>query len=424
MAYRVDAGRLGKAQRTPQGGMRIPATVAFSTITTYREPDGKLRREWLPPEEAKKKAWLDSLDMAEVTHGHPPERVTPQNRREYSVGHAVAGTSRFDEAENGNVTELAIQDANEIASIERGDSEECSVGYDCKLRKTPGKTPDGREYDAIKYDLIANHVGLRERQWARSRDAKGRGAHLHTDGGDEFVFRLDGDDNQIFPKQRSASMFKFDGRDYDLGNPGDVARLEAAVEKRDQREAAQATELAGAKTALGELQAKHDGLAKDLETAKTELVAAQSRLDGIDVAAAIAEAKTFAPAHDTKTVPNGVDYGKCKSVVEVKAAALAGDPAKRFTVDGRDLAKPEDRAYVLAAFDLRKVEKPGEQRADGLGLLRQAGAPVPAAPVAPTTTATTTTNQDGEPDGFAAYERRKARLATENQNRGAAASAK
>lgn len=391
--YRVDAGRLGKAQRTPQGGLRLPATVAFSTITTYRQQDGSLRREWLPPEEAKKKAWLDSLDMAEVTHGHPPDRVTPANRRTYSVGHAIAGTSRFDEAENGNVTELAIQDDNEIASVERGDSAECSVGYDCKLDRKAGLTPDGREYDAIKRDLVANHIGLRENQWARSRDVSGRGAYLHTDG--EAAYRLDGNDNQI---TRSRTM-RFDGKDYDLGNPGDVARLEAAVEKRDAANALRAEADAKAKADAATLQARHDGLVTELAAEKAKGEALSARLDGIEVAATIETAKGFAPA---------ADFSKATTVVAVKAAALRADPAKRFTLDGKD----EDAAYIAAAFDIRCAEKGAAPRQDGLAALRIAGAPAPKGAQNDNVT---------RQDGRSAYERNRERLHSKWKNKTAAA---
>lgn len=403
--YRLDAGRLGKAQRTPQGGLRLPATVAFSTITSYRQPDGTIRREWLPPEEAKKKAFLDSLDMAEVTHGHPPDRVTPANRRHYSVGHAIAGTSRFDESQSGIVAELAIQDENEIASIERGDSDECSLGYDCELERTPGVTPDGREYDAIKRSVIVNHVGLRERMWARSRDASGKGAHLHTDG--ERVMRLDGNDNVIVPREgrsRSARMFTFDGKQFDLTDAGDVARLEAARDAVAAREAAQATELAAAKTAQGETQAKLDGVTAELTAEKTARGELQARVDGLEVADTVALAVGIAPAKSEKT-PSGVDYSKAKSAAEVKLLALAGDPTKAYKVDGRDLAKGEDRAYVEAAFDLRIAAKPAA-RQDGIVRLRQAGAPVP-----PTTEpAKTETETEQRTDGRSAYERNRDRL--------------
>ncbi len=391
--YRVDAGRLSKARRTPQGGVRLDATAAYSSINAYKQPDGTIRREYFPPDEAKKQAWLDSLDMAELTHGHPPDRVTPANRRHYSVGHAVAGTARYDEAESGNRVEVAVQDENEIASVERGDASECSVGYDCRLDFTPGKTPDGRPYDAIQRDRIANHIALGGPQYARSRDAKGRGAHLHTDG--ERVMRLDGDDNVIVPREgrsRSKTMFRFDGKDYDLSDAGDVARLEVARDQVATREAAQANELASTKTALGELQAKHDGIATELAATKTVRDDLQARLDGIEVAAVIEQAKKIAPAED---------FASCKTAIAVKAAALMADPAKKFSLDGQDLTKPEGVGFVTAAFALR-LGAPAE-RQDGLAGLRQAGAPVP--PVVKTEQ-----RQDQRQDGRSAYERNRDRL--------------
>lgn len=389
--YRVDAGRLSKARKTEQGGYVVDATVAYCSVNAYRQPDGSIRREYFPPEEAQKAGWLDSLGIAPVTHDHPG-KVTRENWRQYAVGHAVGGTQRYDEKTLSNGVSLALQDDNEIAAVERGDSEECSVAHFCRIDPTPGISHDGRPYDVVQRDRRANHIGLREQRWARSRTADGKGAALNLDGAEgEVVYRVDGDGNQITTPQRSTAMqLVLDGKTYDLSDAGQVARLEVALAEQTKTTAAQAEALAAAKTATAELQAKHDGLVTELAAEKTKTTDLTARLDGIEVAATIEVAKTFAPKGD---------YSKAKTADEVKAAALLADPAKTYTLDG----KTDDVAYVRAAFDIRKGQTLQAKADGGLAAIRTAGAPAPKT--------LTADGADGRAaDTRSAYERNRERL--------------
>lgn len=85
---RFDAGTIGKLERTPVGGVRVPARVTRSGVLEYRRQDGTTSREWRPPEEVFAADSLASLADAAVTVGHPAAgRVTPESYRGDAVGY-------------------------------------------------------------------------------------------------------------------------------------------------------------------------------------------------------------------------------------------------------------------------------------------------------------------------------------------------
>lgn len=154
--YRVDySGKLGKLQRTPQGGYRIPATIARVGVLEYGDGKGGVVREYNPPEVLQ--AAMDSLADGPVTNEHPADEVTPSNYRNHSSGH-VSGTPTF---KDGMLhATLAIQDAALIADIEAGTRREVSAGYRAHVDHTPGTTPAGEPYDAIRTRIDFNHVAV------------------------------------------------------------------------------------------------------------------------------------------------------------------------------------------------------------------------------------------------------------------------
>ena len=122
---RLDVGKLGKAKRTPTGGLRVPANLTRVGVIEYVYPNGSVVRELRHPDEVFNMDSLATLAGAAVTDEHPPEMVSPENWREVSVGHvgeAVKADGSFVSAE------LSIEDAEMIAAIERGDRAEVSCG--------------------------------------------------------------------------------------------------------------------------------------------------------------------------------------------------------------------------------------------------------------------------------------------------------
>src|SRR5687768_4092559 len=136
MAIRFDAGRLGKIERTPQGGARIPAALTRTGVLTYTNADGTTRRELRPPEEVFRQDSLDTLRSATVTEGHAAW-ITPENFREFNRGHVAEGSVRQD----GELVaaQLVVQEAASIKRIDTRELTELSMGYTCDYDATPGE---------------------------------------------------------------------------------------------------------------------------------------------------------------------------------------------------------------------------------------------------------------------------------------------
>lgn len=221
---RIDVGRLGKAEQTPQGGYRIPAYVTRTGVLEYLREDGTVQREYRPPEEVFAEPSLESLSDAVVTDFHQG-MVNPATYREVTVGHVSAMPAP---ARDGDfvAARLVVLDANEIALIDAGERVENSCGYDCTLDITPGVTPEGLAYDAVQKNIVYNHVALLPRGFGRA----GNDVQLRLDAKGDHVLRLDAQGNQV-PIAKGRSMAKHmhtKGRRTDAdGAEGDTENMDA-----------------------------------------------------------------------------------------------------------------------------------------------------------------------------------------------------
>lgn len=153
---RVDrSGKLGKVQRTPQGGIKVPASIAKVGILEYWQADGSVLREYNPPEVLA--AAAESLRDAPVTNDHPPEAVTADNYAQYNRG-SVSGEPVFAD-DHLSVPFLVIQGKDLIEAINAGKTE-VSAGYSADVDYTPGVTPSGEAYDGIRRSITYNHVAV------------------------------------------------------------------------------------------------------------------------------------------------------------------------------------------------------------------------------------------------------------------------
>lgn len=154
---RYDVDRLGKAERTPSGGVKVPAALSRVGIFPYRRADGSTRLEFRPPEEVFHEDSLASFGGAPVTVGHPPQGVTPANWAQESKGHIVEGTIRKDGTHVAAA--LTVQDGATIARVDSGELCELSLGYSVDYDPTPGEY-QGQRYDGVQRNIRGNHVAL------------------------------------------------------------------------------------------------------------------------------------------------------------------------------------------------------------------------------------------------------------------------
>jgi len=331
---RLDFGRLGgKAERTPQGGLRIPARLTRTGIFTYRRADGTVTRELRPADEVFRADSLATLRHAPVTDLHPPEGVVaPDNWRARAAGHVSEGVRQDGDFVTGD---LIVQDAALMTAVERGERREISCGYRCRLDATPG-TYQGQPYDIVQRDIQYNHAALLPRGAGRA----GRDVSLRLDAGDAVQLNCpEPTGPEKHARNDSMKTIRIDGIDYPVEGPTLEQALSKALADRDARLDALTKELAAAKSAGDATQARLDSSEKELGEVKTKLAEAgdPKRLDAIaaERATLLANARRL-----------GGDVLKLDGLGEreiMNAALSAIDP--ELKLDG----KSDD--YVRARFD-------------------------------------------------------------------------
>lgn len=156
-------GSSGEFKRTAQGFLRVTARLSKTGIFHYDNT-----REFRPEEEIFRVDSLESLKGAPVTDLHPSEKgadsfITPANTRDHIIG--ITESIECDGPYREGSLLIFHEDA--IKAIERGERKEISLGYKCRLDKTPGSV-NGEVYDAIQRDIIVNHVAIGPKGWGRA----------------------------------------------------------------------------------------------------------------------------------------------------------------------------------------------------------------------------------------------------------------
>lgn len=100
------------------------------------------------PEDVFDPAALASFEGKDITQGHPPENLTPENQAAYSKGH-IENVRRVGD---NTVADLYIKDAGLASDVENGVVREVSCGYLCDY------VPDGNGYKQQR--IRGNHVAV------------------------------------------------------------------------------------------------------------------------------------------------------------------------------------------------------------------------------------------------------------------------
>lgn len=309
-------------RKTADGYLVGEAPVARSGIQVYAgdevgRPDLDVVRVYRPPEEVFAADSLRSYAHRPVTSRHPPERVTADNWRRYSVGQTGDGVLRDGELVR---VPLVLMDAAAIAEHGAG-VRELSMGYDADLEFTDGVSPEGEPFDAIQRKLRMNHLALVPR--ARGGDRLRLGDDETEKGGTIMP------DSNL--KTRTVTVDGLAVETTDAGAQA-IERLQADVGRvRQELSDAQAAHKAA-------LDAKDQALAaKDAELEKL-------KAEVVDQAALDAKVQARADLLNTAGRIAALDYSG-KSDAEVRAMAVRhvlGDAALEGKGD----------AYVQARFDI------------------------------------------------------------------------
>lgn len=322
----------GDVQVTPQGGLSIPAYLTRSGIFDYEQEDGRVIREYRPPEEVFDAASLATLPNAPLCNEHPTNPVDTDNFQRLSVGHVENGSVH--QADGKVAARLIFQHKGTIADIQSGRKRELSCGYQCDVDETPGVAEEGR-YDRIQRNIRYNHVALVE---------AGR-------AGPDVRLRLDSFGNQQ-RQTTGANMEKhtetIGGTPYEVGTPAH----KAACDRRDKARKDAADKRKATQKRIDTLQAKVDELtvANKKLTAQLAQATSPQRLDhAVKVRDAVIRRARVALGPKYKM--DGL------SIPAIKVAAVK-TYHKEIKLDGKS------RDYVNALF--RAIPAPGSQRADGV----------------------------------------------------------
>ena len=324
---RLEVIRLDATERTPQGFLKAPAHLTRSGVLIYYNADGSERREYRPADEVMRADSLASLIAAPVTDRHPPEMVTPENRRKYDMGHVGENIVR----DGGKVAAtIYVKDARLISAIERSDVREVSCGYECKLDITAGVVPAGepdagQKYDAVQRSIVYNHLAVVPRGRAGN-------ARIHLDAAGHAVFpHFDNEDDNM-------KIEVIDGVEYTVGSDAH----KAAVIRRDET-------AKKAKADADALQAKAD-------KAEADAKALQKKLDELPAKIATdLKARTDLEAGAAKVL--GAEF----KFDGLKDAEIRREVAKKANESLKLDGKSDD--YVTALYE-RAVAEAGEERAD------------------------------------------------------------
>jgi hypothetical protein len=369
---RYDFSPIEKYEATPEGYLRVWASIARTGIQLYSDADGSVRKEFRPESEVASPESLASFAGKAITMEHPPVLLDSENTKNHSIG--FTGTEVV--YDNGFVRAvMTITDQEVIEKVMRGDVREVSAGYRVAYDPTPGVTDSGEHYDGIQKEISGNHVAIVRR---------GRGGpevKLHLD-------RQDGVDPTLFPiteTQIMTAKVVFDGAEFEVSESVALAitkeREDANMSYKDMKmkydklmkeaedmKAKMADMEHGMKEKEDSLEGRSDALAEQVDSLKAELEEAQRvDVDGL-VAARVALVEKARIALDA-------DYEFAgKSDREVMVDAIKADRADAIELDERS----DD--YVQALFDsISEAAK----RSDSTEELREAVASIASPASAP-----------------------------------------
>lgn len=328
MVQRFDRCEI-KAVKTPEGFIQDSPIVGRVGVLEYYRPDGSVRREFRPSDEAFSDESLDSLKGKPVTVGHPGV-VNAENVKDVQPIGTVLTSGRQD----GDYirADMVIYNLDTVGR-------ELSCGYALDLDETPGEWL-GQKYDAVQRNIRYNHVAVVPKGRA------GPSARLNMDGSQEYEYE---EEPKKMPKIRLDS-----GLEYEAAPEVIVAfeklRTDHAAATTAQKDLQ--TRLDTTEAAKDALQAKVDGHAAELEKVRKDAA------DGLSeaVKARVAILQTAADYHVDKA-----DEMNDRQIKEAVIKAARGDSAL-------DLSQKSD-AYIEAAFDLAMED--GAKRMDAMSQQRK-----------------------------------------------------
>ena len=295
-----------KAVKTDEGFIKDTPIIGRTGLLTYVQPDGTIRTEYRPPEEAFAEDSLSSIEAKPITIGHHG-LVTSGNAKQIKPVGTVLSKAKQDGDNIRADVVIYNLDCNE---------RDLSCGYSLDIDETPGVTPNGERYDAVQRNIRYNHLAIVQ---------KGRAGNA----------RLNFDGEQIL-ENNEDKMDKLkleNGIEYEVPAEVKVA-FEAMTSEKEE-----------VKKAKDKAEAERDAAIADKDKALEDLENAQK--DGVGSDNFNEEVKKRVALLDTAKKA-GVEQADAMDEQAIKCAVITS-----VRGDSVDLAD-KSIDYINAAFDLCK----------------------------------------------------------------------
>jgi len=363
---RYDVSPIEKYEMTPEGYLRVWASIARTGIQHYTDADGSIRKEFRPETEVASPESLASFAGKAITMEHPPVLLDSENTKDYQIG--FTGSEIV--YDNGFVKAvMTVTDRETIDKVMRGDVREVSAGYRVNYDPTPGVTDSGEHYDGIQKEISGNHVAIVRRGRA------GPQVRLHLD-------RLDAADPSLISIEENQTMsakVNFDGAEFEVS---ESVALAITKEREDAKMSYE-----DMKKKYDELQAAADAMKSEMDAMEEEMKGKMDSAEGR--ADALAEQVDSLKAELEEAKQINVDsivedrlalISKAKPVLD-SAYEFSGKSAREVMVDAIKAVRGDSVAldersddYVQAMFDTISEDAAG--RADSTEDLRKAVASI------------------------------------------------
>ena len=315
MAIRVDrAIELSKPVKHPDGYLTADVVLGRIGILEYRQPDGKVRRELVPPETLFDPDSMQTFVGVPVTNEHPDELLTTDTAKAHQVGMVHGAPEQGDGVLVGRVT---ITDADAISDIEKRRRVQVSPGYTCELDEEPGVW-NGFPYDAVQKRRSYNHLAI---------VARGR-------AGSNVAIKLDG------LQEVQGMNVTWKGIEFEVEET--VAKeLKTRFDEADAASASGEARVAELTAANADLQKKLDDVSAQLEAAKASR---SDRMDSNEIERIIASRMIL--VEKAKAVTPTAKFDGLDEVGIMKSSLVEKNPGLKDRMDSMSAD------YVRARFDV------------------------------------------------------------------------
>jgi uncharacterized protein len=333
-------------ERTPEGFLRVRARATKTGVLNYTFDDGRVVKEYRPPEEVFKAESMSSLALRPVTNNHPAALLDSDSATLYTVGFTGSSVEKADdkflEVDTMITCKKTINDA-ESGKVE------VSAGYVCELDFTPGKTPDGEPYDAIQRNIRYNHLAV-----VKSGRC-GPDVRLRLDAGDAIQSDLH------YSKEKPSMKVQLNGKEFEVTEEVGTA-IRAELDKEKTATTAAETKADVAEKALTSTVKEKETLAAKADGLEAEITKLKTRLDSSG-GEKIAERVKARVAMEKIAEKVGVEKFDSLSDLDLKKAVIVKhDAAAEAAI------KDKSEAYIDARFDVTsELVRASDEKAGTIG---------------------------------------------------------